>query len=157
MGQLGPKRGQSEDLGYFLVQNALIFYRISNHDWEFWYLLPNGGKSASKILLALKVAQLGRRRGQNEVLDDFRVQNALVFTDSEYHDWKLWCLMPSGDESAPKIFVGPRMGQIRAKKRPKWGFRQFHVLNTLGFCQFCVLWDIMIYRWSKWEKKFRWP
>ena len=39
-----------------------------------------------KNLLALKWAQLGPKRGQNEVLGHFLVQNALVFGDFAYYD-----------------------------------------------------------------------
>ena len=41
MGQLGPKRGQSEDLGYFLVQNALIFteFLIMIESSDIYYLM----------------------------------------------------------------------------------------------------------------------
>ena len=53
MGQLGPKRDQSEDLGYFLVQNALIFtdrdFLIMIESSDIYYLLLNfvGPKSGT--------------------------------------------------------------------------------------------------------------
>ena len=43
-------------------------------------------KVLEKILLALKWAQLGPKRGQNEVFGHFFVQNALDFADFAYYD-----------------------------------------------------------------------
>ena len=68
---LGPKRGQNEVLGLFLAHNALVFADSVYYDWELWYLVASGGQSAEKKLLALKWAQLGPKRGQNEVLGYF--------------------------------------------------------------------------------------
>ena len=70
-------------------------------------------------MLALKWAQLGPKRGQNEVLGHFHVQNALVLADFAYYDSELWYLVASAGQSAEKKFVGPKMGSIRAKKGPK--------------------------------------
>ena len=39
--------------------------------------------------LALKWVQLGLKRGQNEVLGHFLVQNALVFADYVHYDGEL--------------------------------------------------------------------
>ena len=140
MGQLGLKRGQNEVLGHFLVQNALFFADSVYYDWELWYLVPSGGQSAEKKLLALKWAQLGPKRGQNEVLGHFLCQNALVFADSVYYDQELWYLVASGGQSAEKIFFGPKMGPIRAKKGPKWCFRPFSCSKFIPCCWFCILW-----------------
>ena len=92
MGQLGLKRGQNEVLGHFLVQNALFFADSVYYDWELWYLVPSGGRSAEKKFAGPKMGHLGPKRGQNEVLGhflgqntlDFAGQNALVFIDSVY-------------------------------------------------------------------------
>ena len=75
----GPRGGQNEVLGHFYVQNALVFANFAYYDRELWYLVVIGGLSAEKNLLALKWAQLGPKRGQNEVLGYFYVQNASVF------------------------------------------------------------------------------
>ena len=64
MGQLGPKRGQNEVLGHFLVQIALVFADYVHYDGELWYLVASGGQSAEKNLLALKWAQLGPKRAK---------------------------------------------------------------------------------------------
>ena len=88
MGQLGPKRGQNEVLGHFLVQNALVFADYVHYDGELWYLVASGGQSAEKKLLALKWAQLGPKRGQNEVLGHFLVQSSFVLADFAYYDWE---------------------------------------------------------------------
>ena len=87
--QLGPKMGQNEVLGHFHVQNALVFANFAYYDGELCYLVVSGGQSAKKILLALKWAQLGPKRGQNEVLGHFHVQNALVFANFAYYDSEL--------------------------------------------------------------------
>ena len=50
--------------------------------------VPDGVLGAEKILLALRWAQLGPKRGQNEVLRHFHVPNALLFPDFAYHDWE---------------------------------------------------------------------
>ena len=86
MGHLGPKRGQNEVLGHFLGQNALVFADSVYYDWELWYLVASGGQSAEKNLLALKWAQLGPKRGQNEVLGHFLVQSSFVLVDFAYYD-----------------------------------------------------------------------
>ena len=41
------------------------------------------------FLLALKGTQLGPKRGQNEVLGHFHVQNALVYAEFAYYDREL--------------------------------------------------------------------
>ena len=161
MGHLGPKRGQNEVLGHFLGQNALVFADSVYYDWELWYLVPSGGQSAEKDLLALKWAQLGPKRGQNEVLGHFLAQNALVFADSVYYDWELWYLVASGGQSAEKFFVGPKMGSIGAKRGPKWGFRPFSCSKLIRSCRFCILWLRItissIWWWSRCWNEFRWP
>ena len=43
-------------------------------------------KLPNKFLLALKWAQLGQKRGQNEVLVHFDFQNAFDFAYVAYHD-----------------------------------------------------------------------
>ena len=50
------------------------------------------------------------KKGQNEVLGYFHVQNASVFPDFSYYDTELWYLVGSGGPSAEKEFVGPKMG-----------------------------------------------
>ena len=50
-------------------------------------------KVLKKNLLALKWAQLGPKRGQNEVLGHFHVQNALVFANFAYYDRELGYLV----------------------------------------------------------------
>ena len=84
MGQLEPKRGQNEALGHFHGQNALDF--VGSVYWELWYLIAGGGQSAEKVLLALKWAQLGPKRGQNDVLGHFLVQTVLAFADFVCYD-----------------------------------------------------------------------
>ena len=69
------------------------------------------------------MGQLGPKRAQNEVLGHFLIQNALVFANFAYYDWELWYVIGSGGLSAENIFVGLKMGPIRAKKGPKLGFR----------------------------------
>ena len=88
MGHLGPKRGQNEVLGHFLAQNALVFADSVFYDCELWYPVASGGQSAEKNLLALKWAQLGPKRGQNEVLGHFLVQSSFVLADFAYYDWE---------------------------------------------------------------------
>ena len=102
MGHLGLKRGQNEVLGHFLGQNALVFADSVYYDWELWYLVASGGQSAEKIFFGPKWAQLGPKRGQNEVLGHFLAQNALVLTDSVVYDCGLWHLVASGGQSAEK-------------------------------------------------------
>ena len=106
MGHLGPKRGQNEVLGHFLAQNALVFADSVFYDYELWYLVATGGQSAEK-LLALKWAQLGPKRGQNEVLGHFLVQNALVFADFVFYDQEVWYLFVSGGQSAENRYLWP--------------------------------------------------
>ena len=43
-------------------------------------------KVLKEYLLALKWAQLGQKRGQNEVLGHFHCQNAFFFAYVAYHD-----------------------------------------------------------------------
>ena len=80
------------------------------------------------------MGHLGPKRGQNEVFGHFWAQNALVFPDFVYYDWKLWYLVASSGQSAGKNFVGPKMGSIRAKKGSKWG--HYLVQNALDFADF---------------------
>ena len=87
--QLGPKKGQKEVLGDFHVQNALVFADFAYYDSELWYLAASAGQSAEKNLLALKWAQLGPKKGQNEVIVHVHAQNALLFADYAYYDWEL--------------------------------------------------------------------
>ena len=79
MGHLGPKRGQNEVLGPFLIQNAIDFANFAYYDWEWQYLVPNSGWSAEKNFAGPKMGHLGPKRGQNEVLGPFLIQNALDF------------------------------------------------------------------------------
>ena len=95
MGQLGPKRGQNEVLGHFHVQNALVFVDFAYYDSELWYLAASALQSSEKKLLALKWAQLGPEKGQNEVIGHVHAQNALLFADYAYYDRELWYLVAS--------------------------------------------------------------
>ena len=65
------------------------------------------------------MGQLGPKRGQNEVLGHFHVQNALDFANCAKYDRELRYLVAGGGQSAENFFVGPKMGPIRAKKGPK--------------------------------------
>ena len=49
-----------------------------------------------EYLLALKWAQLGPKRGQNEVLGHFHCQNAFFFAYVAYHDGEQCYLVGSG-------------------------------------------------------------
>ena len=89
MGHLGPKRGQNEVLGHFLVQNALVFADFAYLNREYLYLGPDSGQSAEKEFAGPKMGRLGPKRGQNEVLGHFLAQNALAFADSVFHDCEL--------------------------------------------------------------------
>ena len=40
--QLGPKRGQNEVLGYFHVENALVFANVAYYDRELRFLFIDG-------------------------------------------------------------------------------------------------------------------
>ena len=48
------------------------------------------------------MGHLGPKRGQNEVIGQFPIQNALDFADSVYYDCELWYLVASGGQSAEK-------------------------------------------------------
>ena len=63
----------------FMFKKALFFGDVV-------YYVPNGCPSAEKISLALKWAQLGPKRGQNEFLGHFLVQNSFVLADFAYYD-----------------------------------------------------------------------
>ena len=56
MGQIGPKKGQNEVIGYVYAQNALLFADYAYYDRELWYLVFSDGQSAEKNSLALKWA-----------------------------------------------------------------------------------------------------
>ena len=43
MGQLGPKMGQNEVLGHFLVRYALVFAGYAYHARQLCYLVADGG------------------------------------------------------------------------------------------------------------------
>ena len=58
MGQLGPRRGQNEVLGHFLVQNALVFADFVHYDGQLRYIVASGGESAEKNLMALKMGPI---------------------------------------------------------------------------------------------------
>ena len=102
MGHLGPKRGQNEVLGHFLGQNALVFADSVYYDWELWYLVPSGGQSAEKKFVGPKMAQLGPKKGQNEVIGHVHAQNALLFADYAYYGRELWYLVAGVGQSAEK-------------------------------------------------------
>ena len=61
-------------------------------------------KVLKKKLLALKWAQLGLKRGPNEVFGHFHVLNALVFANFAYYDGELCYLVVSSGRSA-KYFL----------------------------------------------------
>ena len=84
--QLGPKGGQNEALGHFHVQNAFVFANFANYDREMCYLKNVVVEVLKKVLLALKWAQLGPKRGQNKVFGHFHVQSALVFANFANYD-----------------------------------------------------------------------
>ena len=46
--QLGPKRGQNEVLGYFYVENALVFANVAYYDRELRFLLIGGDQSSEQ-------------------------------------------------------------------------------------------------------------
>ena len=142
MDPIRAKKGQNEVLGHFLCQNALVFADSVYYDWELWYLVASGGQSAEKNLLALKWAQLGPKRGWNEVLGHFHVHNALVFANFTYYDGELWYLVVSGGQSAEWFFVGPKMGPIGAKRGQNEVLGHFLVQNSF------VLADFAYYDWE---------
>ena len=74
---------------------------------ELWYLVVSGGQSAEKKFVGPKMGQIRAKKGQNEVLGHFHVQNALVFANFAYYDRELWYLVVSGGRSAEKIFGWP--------------------------------------------------
>ena len=86
MGHLGPKRGQNEVLGHFLAQNASVFADFAYFDWELWYLVASGGQSAEIIFVGPKVGPIKAKKGPNEVLGHFLVQNSFVLADFAYYD-----------------------------------------------------------------------
>ena len=74
------------------------------------------------------MGHFGLKRGQNEVLGHFHVQNALVCANFAYHDRELWYLVVSGGRSAEKKLSGPKMGHlgpILAQKVVLVGFLEF--------------------------------
>ena len=77
------------------------------------------------------MGHLGPKRGQNEVLGHFLVQNALVLADFVYNDRKLWYLTANGGQSTEKKIAGPNMGQLGPKKGLKWGLRQLFQLRLI--------------------------
>ena len=64
---LGPKRGQNDVLNYLFIQIAVLSADNVYYDRKLWYLGANAGHTAEKILLAPKLAQLGRKRGHDKV------------------------------------------------------------------------------------------
>ena len=54
--------------------------------------------------MALEWVQLGPKRGQNEVLGYFYVENALVFANAAYYDRELRFLFIDGDGSSDHRF-----------------------------------------------------
>ena len=67
-------------------------------------------KELKKKFSALKWAQLGPKRGQNEVLGHFLVQSSFVLVDFAYYDRELQYLVSDGGQSAENNFAGPKMG-----------------------------------------------
>ena len=57
-----------------------------------------------EYLLALKWAQLGPKRGQNEVLGHFHCQNAFFFAYVAYHDGEQRYLVGNGVLKCCKTF-----------------------------------------------------
>ena len=58
--------------------------------------MPNGGQGAEEIFFALKWAQVGPKRGQNEVFGYFHCRNAFVFAHVASHDREQCYLVGSG-------------------------------------------------------------
>ena len=48
MGQLGPKRRQNEVLGYFHVEDALVFPNVAYHNRELRFLVIGGDQSSEQ-------------------------------------------------------------------------------------------------------------
>ena len=46
--QLGPKRGQNEVLGYFHVENALVYANVAYYDRELRFLVICGDQSSEQ-------------------------------------------------------------------------------------------------------------
>ena len=88
MGHLGPERGWNEVFCHFRVLNASVSADFAYYDWEHQYLVPNGGQKAERKFAGPKMGHLGPKRGQNEVLGHFLVQNWLVFADFANYCWK---------------------------------------------------------------------
>ena len=93
-------------------------------------------KVLEKILLALKWAQLGPKRGQNEVFGHFLVQNAVDFADFAYYDQEWQYLVPNGGQSAEKNFACPKMGPFGPNWALKWVFGNY--LNFGSFDMFKI-------------------
>ena len=88
-----PKSSHTSRHRIFLIFcNKLAFYecrKVTKPDFR------------KKIIWA-KMGQLGPKRGQDEVLGHFHVQNTLVFADFAYYDSALWYLVASAGQSAGK-------------------------------------------------------
>ena len=46
--QVGPKRGHNEVLGYFHVENAIVFANVANYDRELHFLIIGGDQSSEQ-------------------------------------------------------------------------------------------------------------
>ena len=77
-GHFRAKKGQNEVLGHFLGQYALVFGDFAYDARYLWYLIDNCAQGVEKKFAGPKMSPLGPKRGQNEVLGHFHVQNALV-------------------------------------------------------------------------------
>ena len=86
MGHLGPKRGQNEVLGHYLAQKALVFRDFGYDDSKITKSRTWSWSKCWKKFVGPKMAPLGPKRGQNEVLGHFHVQNALVLANCAYYD-----------------------------------------------------------------------
>ena len=88
-----------------------------------------------------KMGPIRAKNGPKWGFGHFLGKYAFVFGDFAYYDCGLWYLVASGGQRADKKIVGPKMGPIRAKKGPKWGFRPFSCSKFIRSCRFCILWS----------------
>ena len=71
LGPIRAKKGAKWGFRPFSCSKyALVFANFAYYDRELWYLVGSDGQCAKLFLLALKLAQLGPKKGQNEVTGD---------------------------------------------------------------------------------------
>ena len=88
MGPIRAKRGQNEVLGHLHVQNALVLANFAYYDRELGYLVGIADQCAKWFFVGPKMGPIRAKRGQNEVLGHFLVQNSFVLADFAYYDWE---------------------------------------------------------------------